>query len=320
MAISQTGSNWGESHFWQWQGLRCHWRVIGKYGKPPLVLIHGFGASSAHWRNNASIFSAAGFRVYGIDLVGFGKSDQPGLQESGPIDNRFWAKQVSAFLDEIVETKRFGKAVLVGNSLGGLAALTSGVRNPEMVSAVIAAPLPDPALMSPMKYKQPRWRRRLKVHFLTLLFRLFPLELIIGLIAKTNLIKIALQAAYCKSIKSDKELQRLVTHPARRPNAAKSLRAMCIGMATRPRSITVPALLERLSNRNAPQPILLLWGRKDKFVPLSIGKRLQDQYPWLNLVILESTGHCPHDESPKEFNKNVLMWLARNLESAQQQA
>ena len=68
--------DWGESKYWSYKDLRVHFRVTGKVSNPPIVLIHGFGASSDHWRNNAEIFASEGFRVFGIDLIGFGKSEQ----------------------------------------------------------------------------------------------------------------------------------------------------------------------------------------------------------------------------------------------------
>ena len=67
---------WGESKICFYKNLRVHFRVTGKESNSPIVLIHGFGASSDHWRNNAEIFASEGFRVYGIDLIGFGRSDQ----------------------------------------------------------------------------------------------------------------------------------------------------------------------------------------------------------------------------------------------------
>ena len=41
-------------------------------------------------------------------------------------------------------------------------------------------------------------------------------------------------------------------------------------------------------------------------------KKLVTQYPWIKLFIIENTGHCPHDESPSEFNQYVLNWLKSN--------
>ena len=42
---------------------------------------------------------------------------------------------------------------------------------------------------------------------------------------------------------------------------------MSLGMANRPRGATAPALLEQLR-----VPMLLIWGRQDRFVPLAIGE------------------------------------------------
>ena len=73
--------DWGESKNWFYKNLKVHYRVTGEESKPPIVLIHGFGASSDHWRNNAEIFASKGFRVYGIDLIGFGRSEQNILEK-----------------------------------------------------------------------------------------------------------------------------------------------------------------------------------------------------------------------------------------------
>ena len=88
---------------------------------------------------------------------------------------------------------------------------------------------------------------------------------------------------------------------------------MCIGMSVRAREITAPSLLEHLDREENRLPILLIWGKEDRLVPLKIGTRLAMKHPWINLSVIEESGHCPHDESPKEFNKNVLSWLELNL-------
>ncbi len=311
----EKGAEWGSSHNWDWNGLRCHWRVLGEKSHPPIVLIHGFGASSSHWRNNAGAFAKKGFCVYGIDLIGFGASEQPSPKVLNSLDNKIWSDQLSAFLEEIVETKKNGKAILIGNSLGSLTALTTLVFQPESIAAAIASPLPDPAFMQPLVLGQrPCWKKT-KNFLLKVFYRLFPLEIFVPLISKTPLINIALQAAYHHSIKSDIELKRLISKPAQKATAARALRAMCIGMTTRPLGITAPVLLKVLESRKNICPILLLWGEKDRLVPLSLGQKLVKQHPWLKLSVLKDSGHCPHDESPKEFNNQVLNWLNLNLET-----
>ena len=274
-----------------------------------MVLLHGFGASSSHWRHNAGPLVRAGYRVYGLDLIGFGRSEQPGLHSKFRLDNRLWARQLAAFLEQIVQKP----AVLVGNSLGGLSALTTAVFHPDLVAAVVAAPLPDPALMQPVPRRQSRLLRRLRPPIVELLCRLLPLELLVPFISRTALLRIGLQGAYSRSIGNDKELLQLIAKPARRRTAARSLRAMSVGMALRPRGATAPALLERLSQENRGIPLLLLWGRQDRFVPLFIGEKLQQQHPWLMLKVLEGSGHCPHDETPELFHQELLRWLDLNL-------
>ena len=58
--------DWGTAHQWSWQGYSCHWQRQGDPGSPALVLLHGFGASSGHWRRNAAGLAAAGWCVYGL--------------------------------------------------------------------------------------------------------------------------------------------------------------------------------------------------------------------------------------------------------------
>ncbi len=259
-ASFERGADWGEPHSWQWQGYRCHWRVLGENNQRPLVFVHGFGASSAHWRNNAHAFACAGFHVYGIDLIGFGQSEQPGSNLCGQLDNKLWAKQLASFLEEVVEVHLHGKAVLVGNSLGALAALTTINLREDLVAALVAAPLPDPAFMGTYRFPKNKLLRRLRYCVVNISCNLLPLELIVPLIANTPLINFALQSAYHRSIKFDYELQKLVAKPARRLTASRSLRAMCIGMTLRSQDITAPAMLEKLDINTRRPPVLLLWG------------------------------------------------------------
>jgi hypothetical protein len=61
-----------EGHkFWSWRGHRVHYLQQGRADKPALVLIHGFGASTYHWRANVPAL-AENYQVYALDLLGFG--------------------------------------------------------------------------------------------------------------------------------------------------------------------------------------------------------------------------------------------------------
>jgi len=299
-----TGAHWGEPGLWHWEGHSIHWRVLGSSDAPALVLLHGFGAASGHWRHNAGALVEAGWCVYAIDLLGFGASSQPGHQRHRPLDNRLWARQLEAFLQQVVQTP----AVLIGNSLGALVGLSCAVFSPQWVRAVVAAPLPDPTLLLPVQRRRGRWERRLQRAVVTMLCRLLPLELLLPLIVRSPLLDLGLRSAYSDQSMVDRELRRLVAIPALRPTAARALRAMSIGMAMRPRQATAACLLRRMQ-----QPLLVLWGSQDRLVPIEVSQQLRQHKQDLELQHLPGVGHCPHDEHPELFNTAVLRWLARNL-------
>lgn len=282
--------------------------MLGDPLHPPLVLVHGFGAACGHWRHNAAALAAAGWCVYGLDLIGFGASSQPGPSRHLRLDNRLWARQLQAFLEQVVQAP----AVLIGHSLGGLVALSCSVFFPGWVRAVVAAPLPDPALITapqspgPGAPRQARWRRRLRSGTVRLLCRLLPLELIVPLLAHSPLLGLGLQSAYQRPVLADGELLRLIARPARRPTAPRALRAMSIGMALRPHQATAPALLRRLRH-----PLLLIWGHQDRLVPAAVAQQCRQVRADLPLVLLEHCGHCPHDEDPDRFHAALLDWLGQ---------
>ena len=306
---------WGESKICFYKNLRVHFRVTGKESNSPIVLIHGFGASSDHWRNNAEIFASEGFRVYGIDLIGFGRSDQNLEGKIKHLNNQIWSNQLVSFLEEVVDVKRNGKVILIGNSLGALTAITTLSQRPELIKTIIAAPLPEPVFISPIKISFPNWLKKVKSFLIKIIFNLFPIKLLINLISKTKLITFALQSAYYKSIFNDNYLKRIVTVPAKRPNASKALRSMCIGMINRQNSEKGPQLLEKIQNLPNRPPILLIWGKQDKLIPQFLGKKLIKLHPWLKLTVIDNAGHCLHDEVPKLFNEIVLKWL-KNLKTS----
>ena len=301
--------DWGESKYWSYKDLRVHFRVTGKESDPPIVLIHGFGASSDHWRNNAEIFASEGFRVFGIDLIGFGKSEQNLQNKIKHLENQFWANQLASFLDEIVDIQNNGKVVLIGNSLGALTAITTLSNRPELIKTIIAAPLPEPVFVNPIKFSFPNWLVKVKSFLIKIVFHLFPLKTLVNLISRTKLITFALQSAYVRSISNDIPLQRIVTVPSKRINASKALRAMCIGMSNRPNSAKGPSIIEKIQNLPNRPPILLIWGKQDKLIPIFLAKKLIKLHPWIKLTVINEAGHCLHDELPNHFNQIVMKWL-----------
>ena len=83
-----------------------------------ILLIHGFGASTDHRRFNIPVLSNK-YEVHAMDLLGFGKSPKPqDVEYSGSL----WKDQVVAYVEEKIKKP----TIVVGNSLGGYAALAAG--------------------------------------------------------------------------------------------------------------------------------------------------------------------------------------------------
>eukprot|EP00438_Fugacium_kawagutii_P027758 Skav215991 [mRNA] locus=scaffold4693:58793:63189:+ [translate_table: standard] len=62
-----------------------------------ILLVHGFGASSYHWRYQVSTLAEQGYRVYSVCLLGYGWSDRAVLQYSGEV----WSAQINDFLNQV---------------------------------------------------------------------------------------------------------------------------------------------------------------------------------------------------------------------------
>ena len=297
-----------ESNYWNWNGFKIFWSVKGKENTNPMILLHGFGASSKHWRRNSYYFAKKGYSVYLIDLIGFGNSAQPGLKEIEKLDNGVWCNQVSDFIKQVIRPKTSKKIILIGNSLGSLVALTCAVYLENEILSVIASPLPDPLVIRKKKSKLNSIFEKFKTKLIKIFFRLFPLEIVLFLINKLGIIEIGLHSAYFKKDHIDKELINIVRKPVLRKTAARSLRAMCFGMSTRGDKLKASYLLEKLSH-SKKVPFLLLWGEKDNFIPLFLGKKIANFHRWVELKIIFNSGHCVHDEDPSLFNKISYEWI-----------
>ena len=93
---------------------------------PALVLLHGLSGSSRWWRKN--IFTLArDFRVYVIDLIGFGRS------RGQPFILAETAGLIAAWMDSL-DTERFH---LVGHSMGGLVAAELAAQQPGRVDHLV---------------------------------------------------------------------------------------------------------------------------------------------------------------------------------------
>ena len=115
---------------WYWRDFPITYQSYGETG-PALVCVHGFGASSGHWRQNLPVLGEV-CRGYAIDLIGFGGSAKP--EPVTEIDYTFatWSQQIADFCREVVG----GPAFLVGNSIGCVAIMQTAIDNPDLVLGI----------------------------------------------------------------------------------------------------------------------------------------------------------------------------------------
>ncbi|HVL80634.1 MAG TPA: alpha/beta fold hydrolase, partial [Actinomycetota bacterium] len=109
---------------------RVRWSVLAA-GPPeglPVLLIHGLASSKMSFLPTVKGLSGT-YRVYAVDLPGFGDSAKP----MAPYDAPWFADRVLELLDEL-ELKQAG---LVGNSMGGRISLEVAAREPDRVKAMV---------------------------------------------------------------------------------------------------------------------------------------------------------------------------------------
>lgn len=128
-AAATLGPSSFQKHSWQWNGYKTAYVTAG-CGKP-VVLVHGFGASSGHFRNQISFLSQQGYKVYALDLLGFGNSEKPIIDYSMEL----WDQQIRDFMQEFIGEAT--PAIIMGNSVGSLATLMVASTIPDRVSGVV---------------------------------------------------------------------------------------------------------------------------------------------------------------------------------------
>jgi pimeloyl-ACP methyl ester carboxylesterase len=116
----------GEEQIIEVEGLPIRYVTAGT--GPPLVLLHGAGDNALDWRRVIPNLAAT-HRVYAPDLPSSPNSARPAADYS----RAFFECFVAGFLD----TFGIERAAMVGNSLGGLVALSLALSEPARVTALV---------------------------------------------------------------------------------------------------------------------------------------------------------------------------------------
>jgi pimeloyl-ACP methyl ester carboxylesterase len=279
---------------WQgWQTRYTYVRTTKGLDQPPMVFIHGFGASLGHWRQNLPFFARHHHTVYALDLLGFGASEKAAV----PYGIDLWVEQLHCFWQTLIGCP----VILVGNSIGSLVALSAASYHPEMAHKLVMLSLPDPSLREDLI---PQWCRPV----LSRIERAFTAEWILKAlfygVRRPKVIRPWAGLAYASRAAITDELVEILATPAVDRGAARAFSLILQAMISPQFGPKVSVVLPTLD-----LPILLLWGRQDRMVPPIFAQRFAAMNPRLTLIELDDAGHCPHDECAQRVNAAILDWL-----------
>ena len=268
------------SDFVELDGQLVHYRDQGPSSDPlPLVLIHGTSASLHTWEGWVAGLSATR-RVISFDLPGFGLT--------GPnADGDYRDERYVAFVRQLLSRLGVGRAIVGGNSLGGEIAWQLALADPAHVAGLVlvdaaghkfepeSMPLGFriariPVLREPMRWVLPR--RAIE-------------DSVLDVYGDKSRVTAALVDRYYELA-------------LREGNRVALMQRM---------DQLAPGPVERLGEIKVPT--LILWGERDRLIPLRWGREFEKAIPGSRLVVFPGLGHVPQEEDPAATLAALRDWL-----------
>ncbi|HVV86177.1 MAG TPA: alpha/beta hydrolase [Kofleriaceae bacterium] len=255
-------------------GVHVHYRDVG-HG-PPVVLVHGYGASIELWRGVQDAL-AAHHRVIALDLKGFGWTSRPPGDYTPPAE----ATLVWHLLDQL----GVGDVAIVGHSWGASVSLAMALEHPQRVRRI--------ALYSAYVYEAqvPSFFRWARVGGLG--------EALFALYYRERVEDRAALAYHDARFVTQARVDRIEAE-LHRPGAVAAALAAARGQRY--------AAVEQRYGEIA-QPTLLLWGDDDLVTPVRFGRRLARQLPDAELKVFPDCGHIPMVEAAGETTRALAAFL-----------
>lgn len=251
----------------------------------PVVLVHGGGPGASGWSNFSRNVDALaqGRRVLVIDLPGYGGSDN--REVAGSLFDA-----LSAVLVGFLDALGIARASIVGNSLGAGTALRTALDHPDRVERLVlmgaggSLPIhsnyPTPGLARMFDYYGGDGPSEVKLRAILSELVYDPRTI------SPEMIEARLQA----SMRPD-----VVANPPLRQRAAAGIRDD----------------LWREPLHKVKHPVLLIWGREDKVIPLDAAFLYARTLPNAELHVFPRCGHWAQWEKADQFNALVAGFLAR---------
>lgn len=268
------------SRFIEVEGMQVHVRDEGPREDPtPLVLLHGTSASLHTW-DGWTQHLIPSRRVIRFDLPAFG------LTGPHPKADYSIATYVR-FVHAVMRTLQVQKVVLAGNSLGGQIAWNYAVAYPDRVSKLIlvdAAGYPLQPESVPIGFQ---------------VARMPAVRWIMEYVLPRGLVDSSVRNVYGNP--------NVVT-----PALVDRYYELSLRAGNR------QALVQRLQQplhgnedtiKTVQQPTLVIWGAKDRLIPVSHAHRFGQDIRSAQLAVFDRLGHVPHEEDPQQTVQAVLAFV-----------
>ncbi len=109
-------------------GYKMHY-LVGGSGRP-LLLVHGLGSRGEDWANLIPQLINSGNRVYALDLLGYGDSEQPR-------DARYSISQQAAMVEGFLDSQHLQQVDMAGWSMGGWIAMQVALQQPQRIRRLV---------------------------------------------------------------------------------------------------------------------------------------------------------------------------------------
>ncbi len=267
------------SRFADIDGARIHYQEKGE--GEPLVLIHGYTASTFAWKD---VFEplARQFRVIAVDLKGFGFSSKP----EGDYTRRAQGDLVIRLLDHL----KIDRAILCGSSMGGEVSMNAAVRRPDRVSALIlvdsgGVTVSGGGSVTPGVAEWP------------------VIGPVIAALALTSdsLVRDGLRKSFYDDSKVTEEQVAAYYRPLKTRGGQRAAYLARVQAGIDP----VEPEIDKIK-----QPTLIVWGAEDELIPLEAGRKLNSLIAGSRLVVFDKCGHLPQAEMPERFASEVRGFAA----------
>jgi pimeloyl-ACP methyl ester carboxylesterase len=263
------------------QGLNIYYEMYhhdASQHKPTIVLIHGFLSSTFSYRKLVPLL-AKEYRVLAIDFPPFGRSEKS--------RNFIYSySNIANLVIELIDTLNLKNIVLVGHSMGGQISLNIIRKRPELVQKIV--------LLCSSGYLE-----RSKPSLVFSSYIPFFSTIIKSRLAKQGVKHNLLNVVYDHSMIDDEMLLGY-----EKPFSDDQIFTALTRFIRHREGDLTSKELQTIDTKS-----LLIWGREDRVVPLTIGERLHSDLIHSKLITLDKTGHLLPEEKPHQIKEQILQFI-----------